>query len=378
MNRKNQSILVLLLLMLIMGCKLNSKKEIKVEKKMTDLEVLVGTYTNDKSKGIYKLTLNNETGEIKNKKLLVELENPSFLAVSENGEKVYAIQENVKGKVFSFKWNKVKTKLIEISNVSTNGMHPCYVSLNDDENLLSVGNYSSGNVSFFQLEKNGEINNQFQTKQHDGQGTFLPRQEKPHVHCTKFYKNNFLYVVDLGIDEIIGYSKNSNKLGKGKTVLKSSSGDGFRHLTFHPKKSIAYVTTEFTNSIIVSKINESTGNFTQIQKISLLPKSYSKESFAADIHLSNDGKFLYASNRGNNSIATYSVNNEGVLTLINHTDVEGNWPRNFGLSKDNKFLIVANQYSNNITVFKRDLELGTLTYTGFQTELSVPVFVKFL
>lgn len=378
MNRKNQPILVLLLLMLIMGCKLNPKKEIKVEKKMTDLEVLVGTYTNDKSKGIYKLTLNNETGEIKNKKLLVELENPSFLAISENGEKVYAIQENVKGKVFSFKWNKDKTELIEISNVSTNGMHPCYVSLNDDENLLSVGNYSSGNVSIYQLEKNGEFNNQFQTMQHIGKGTFLPRQEKPHAHCTKFYKNNFLFAVDLGIDEIIGYSKDSNKLDKGKTVLKSSSGDGFRHLTFHPKKNVAYVTTEFTNSIIVSKINENTGNFTQIQKISMLPKSYSEESFAADIHLSNDGKFLYASNRGNNSIATYSVNDDGVLTLINHTDVEGNWPRNFGLSKDNKFLIVANQFSNNITVFKRDLKLGTLTYTDFQTELSVPVFVKFL
>jgi len=369
---------VLFLLILGVSCQQKLKNKMTFNAKINDLEVLVGTYTNKTSKGIYKLTLDPETGEITNKELLVEVENPSFLETSEDGKNVYAVQENEKGTVFSYLWNANKTKLIEVSSSTTNGMHPCYVSISDHEKLLAVGNYSSGNLSLYQIDTDGKMNHQFQTKQHQGSGTFLPRQESPHVHSVKFYKNKFLYAVDLGIDKIISYPLENAVLGEPKIALHTEVGDGLRHITFHPTTNIAYVTTEFTNAIIVANIDEKKGVFTSIQKISLLPENYTEESYAADVHISKDGKFLYASNRGHNSIAIFSVAADGKLTFINHTDTRGSWPRNFALSKDNKFLLVANQFGNNITVFKRDEKLGTLSYTGHQVQMSIPVFLKFL
>jgi len=377
-NIKDIKILVLLLLFITTSCKQSLKSKRIVDSKIADLEVLVGTYTNETSEGIYKLSLNPKSGEITKNELLVEVENPSFLDVSKDGKNVYAVQENEKGMVFSYQWNADTTKLIEVSSATTNGMHPCYVSLGDKGNLLAAGNYSSGNLSFYQIEKNGKINDQFQTKQHQGSGTLIPRQESPHVHSVKFYKNKFLYVVDLGIDKVVSYPIDKGVLGEGKIALNTSEGDGLRHVAFHPTNNVVYLISEFTNTIIIATIDEESGVLTTIQKVSSLPDNYAKESFAADIHISNDGRFLYASNRGHNSIAVFSIATNGKLTLVNHTDTKGSWPRNFALSKDNKFLLVANQHGNNVTVFKIDEKLGTLMYTGHQIKISTPVFLKFL
>jgi 6-phosphogluconolactonase len=377
-NMKSLQILVVLSLIVGVSCKQSSKSNTIVDTETADLEVLVGAYTNDTSEGIYKLSLNPKSGEITKNEILVEVENPSYLDVSEDGKNVYAVQENKKGMVFSYQWNADKTKLIEVSSATTNGMHPCYVSVSDQGNLLAVGNYSSGNLSFYQIEKNGKINDQFQTKQHQGSGTLLPRQESPHVHSVKFYKNNFLYAVDLGIDKVMSYPIENGVLGKGEVALNTSEGDGLRHVAFHPSNNIVYLISEFTNAIIIATIDAESGVLTTIQKVSSLPDNYAKESFAADIHISNDGRFLYASNRGHNSIAVFSIATNGTLTFINHTDTMGSWPRNFALSKDNKFLLVANQHGNNVTVFKRDEKLGTLMYTGHQIKMSTPVFLKFL
>lgn len=378
LNLKSFSFVILFLIVLLTSCNVSNKKAMEELKEKSYLEVIVGTYTKNESKGIYKLKINTETGALLHKTLLVESNNPSYLAISKDQKYVYAVQENEKGEIVGYKWNEDNTKLIEISRLSTKGMHPCYISLNEDNSLLSIGNYSSGDIAVYNVQKEGVLNDAIQTRKHIGKGTLLPNQSSPHAHCTKFYNNNFLYAVDLGIDKVISYSIKNGEVETSKVALKTDDGDGPRHLSFHPTKNIAYVTTEFTNSIIVAKVDEATGDFNSIQKISMLPENNLKESFAADIHLSNDGKFLYASNRGHNSIVTYSIDNEGKLTLINHISTEGNWPRNFALSKDNKFLIVANQLSNNIVVFKRDEKLGTLTKTQHQIEMSLPVFLKFL
>ncbi|MCI2227821.1 lactonase family protein [Polaribacter sp. MSW13] len=375
---KTIQIITLLLFIVIVSCKKESKNKVLINENKKDLEILVGTYTKEKSKGVYKLQMNSNTGEFQKEVLVAELSNPSYLTTSKNNEFVYVIQENDPGTIVSFKWNKDKTELVQLSTLPTNGKHPCYVSLNSDENLVAVGNYSSGNISVYNVSNKGVFNSSIQTKKHEGKGTILPNQENPHAHCTTFYNNKFLYAVDLGIDEILCYPIHNSILENKKTALKTDSGDGPRHLVFHSTKKIAYLINEFSNSIIVSKINEATGVFNRIQKISTLPKDFIGKSFSADIHLSKDGNFLYASNRGHNSIATFSVTNEGKLTLINHISTGGNWPRNFALSKDNKFLVVANQKSNNIVVFKRDKEKGTLKSTEHEIEISIPVFLKFL
>jgi 6-phosphogluconolactonase len=260
--------------------------------------------------------------------------------------------------------------------METAGKHPCYVSLNHNNKSIAFANYSSGNIGFVEVNENGGFKSDIQVKQHKGKGTLLPNQEKPHAHCTKFYKNNFLYAVDLGIDKVLKYTIDNNEMIKSEIVLESKNGDGFRHLIFHPTKNISYLVNEFSNSVIVSQIENETGAFKKIQQVSTLPKGYEKESFAADVQISNDGKFLYVSNRGQNSIVVFSVDKEGKLTFITTESVRGNWPRNFMLTKDNNFLLVANQFSNNIVVFKRDKNTGMLEYTGNQLEMSLPVFLS--
>lgn len=367
--------ILLLILFTISNCKTDKTKLEKKDKNMP-IEIIVGTYTNSESKGIYKLLL-TEKGEMINKHLIAEIENPSYLALSKDNNFVYAVQENEAGKVFAYKWSADKKKLIVIDSIKTNGKHPCYVSVNSKKNALSFANYSSGNIGIIKINENGSFKKESNIHQHTGKGIVKGRQDFPHAHCTVFKNDETVYAVDLGIDKILKYTiTNTGKIVQ-ELVLESKGGDGFRHLIFHPNKEVSYVINEFTNSIIVSQVEKS-GVFKVLQKISTLPNGVKKESFAADIHISNDGKFLYASNRGHNSISAFSISEKGQLTFVSNTNVKGNWPRNFMLTKDDEFLIVANQLSNNIVVFKRDVLTGELTYTNNQLELFTPVFLKSL
>jgi 6-phosphogluconolactonase len=252
------------------------------------------------------------------------------------------------------------------------------LELNKANNLLAVANYSSGNASVFNINSDGSLKESPQVRQHEGSGSSLPNQESAHAHCTKFYKDNLLYVVDLGIDEVASYSiDDKGELGKKETALKTDISDGPRHLIFHPSKEITYLINEISNSIIISTINQKDGSFNRIQKISTLPDDFKGESHCADIHITSNGKFLYASNRGHNSIAMYAVADNGTLTFLGTESVRGNWPRNFTLSKDEKFLLVANQNSGNIVVFGVDDKTGLLSFTGTDFKLSKPVCLKF-
>lgn len=362
------------ILLIIFSCKNSSEKKVNL-KKHFNIEFLVGTYTNDSSEGIYKVIL-NELGEFKIKSLVAKIENPSYLSLSKNGNYIYAAQENELGKIFAYQWNNKRDSLIQIDVKNSFGKHPCYVSVNKDNTVLSFANYSTGNVGFVELTKDGKFKSKIVMKQHEGKGVVKGRQDEPHAHCSIFKNNEVFYAVDLGLDQVIKYDVKNTHTNTKKIAIKSVEGDGFRHLVFHPNKEVAYIINEFTNSIIVSEIDGDTGLFNKIQQISTLPKENTKESFAADIHVSKDGKFLYASNRGHNSISVYSIEDNGKLLLKSNTDVEGNWPRNFTLSKDGEFVLVANQFSNNITVFKRDSLTGKLKFTGNQLEISTPVFIS--
>ena len=362
------------ILLIIFSCKNSSEKKVNL-KKHFNIEFLVGTYTNDSSEGIYKVIL-NELGEFKIKSLVAKIENPSYLSLSKNGNYIYAAQENELGKIFAYQWNNKRDSLIQIDVKNSFGKHPCYVSTNKDNNKLSFANYSTGNVGIIELTKDGRFKSENTMIQHEGSGVVKGRQDAPHAHCSIFKNNNVFYAVDLGLDQIIKYNVKNEQIKTKQIALKSSNGDGFRHLVFHPLKEFSYVVNEFSNSIIVSEIDAETGLFNKIQQISTLPIENTKESFAADIHISKDGKFLYVSNRGHNSISVFSIMKNGKLVWKSNTSVEGNWPRNFTLSKNNNFVLVANQHSNNITVFNRNSLTGELKYTGNQLEISTPVFIS--
>lgn len=343
------------------------------------MELLVGTYTQEESQGIYKLNFNPVTGELSDPSLVVETENPSYLHISKDRNRVYAVNENSQGAISSFGWNADRTKLNLIGQQPSEGQHPCYITLNEDTNLLAAANYSSGNIVVYKVSKDGRIEGDSQVKTHEGKGPVMPDQASARAHCVQFDAHaKYLYAVDLGIDQVLVYPiDDQGNLGASQVALALEKGDGPRHLIFHPTKNLVFLVNELSSSVVTAKVNPENGTMVVVDKKSTLPTGYKGKNASADIHLSSNGKFLYASNRGHNSIAVFSASEDGSLQLLDNTSVEGDWPRNFVLSPNEKFLLVANQNSNNITVFSVDAKNGLLGFTGNQIALSKPVSLNF-
>ncbi len=379
--RNIPTITMLFFAILVFSCKKDESKNSlhETQSDENNFRLFVGTYTNETSKGIYSFDFDLKTGQLSNETLLVETPNPSFLTLSKNKEYVFAVNEENSGKVTSFGWNADKTKLDKLNEQSSEGIHPCYVTLNESENKLAVANYSSGTLAIYPLDGNGKIKKFMQRESHEGNGPVKPNQESSHVHCVQFSKNDaFLFAADLGIDKILSYPVlTDGKLGKQQIAMQLEPGDGPRHFVFHPTKDILFLMNELSNTVVSAKVNLETGILDKLDRKSTLPESYSEASAGADIHITSDGKYLYTTNRGHNSIAVFSVLEDGTLNLLETTSVQGDWPRNFTFSPDENFILVANQKSNNITIFKRDADTGLLTYTNNETKLGAPVCLKF-
>jgi len=375
------------LLILSVACKPNTKKdksleatsEMEGEKVERTIDLLVGTYSDEDSKGIYKYDFDPATGALGNKILLAEQTSPTFLCISKDKSTVYSVNRPDPATMTVYKWNEDRTALNEQSTHLVEGEAPCYVALNEAENLLGVANYSSGNIAMYHVDSNGAISGETQTSQHSGSGPFLPNQASAHAHCALFdASGRFLYVSDLGIDKVLSYPIDADgKLQEKQLALAADPGDGPRLLIFNPDKNQAFIINELSSSVVSAAVDSETGTFIRIDKQSTLPGDFEGNNACADIRLSNDGRFLYASNRGHNSIAIFSVTEEGKLSLLHNEPVQGDWPRNFTLSPDGDFLLIANQKSNNIVVFNVDKESGMLTYSGNQATISQPVCLVF-
>lgn len=375
-------LLFLVLLLIPAGCKNESKKsptgmmEAAIQKE--NLKLLVGTFAEGDGQGIYQLDFNPETGELTNSRRVAEENKPGYLYLSKDGNRVYSSNGTKPGSVSAFQWNKDKTALNRVGNLPSIGDGACYVGVSPEEHLLAAANYSSGSIVLYPLDEKGGMIDDPQGIQHNGSGPH-PNQKSAHAHCVQFSQNGkFLYAVDLGIDQVLTYPIDSdNKLGEAKVGLQLDPGDGPRHLVFHPTQNMVFIINELSSTVVSATVDEETGVFTTIDKKSTLPDGYQEPNACADIHISKDGKFLYASNRGHNSIAVYSVSESGELKLLTIVSVQGDWPRNFTLSPDGNFLLVANQKSDNITVFEVDKQTGLLNYTGNQIHLPQPVCLKF-
>ncbi|MEA1885637.1 MAG: lactonase family protein [Bacteroidota bacterium] len=324
------------------------------------LPFYIGTYTGSGSRGIYKGLLDNE-GHIELKGLAAETENPSFLAFSTNGEFLLAVNEiGPEGKLESFRIEG--DSLILVSRSSSGGAHPCFVSLNNDGYILTA-NYSSGTVGLLKMNNKGELNGLLDAQQHRGSGT-TNRQKGPHAHSAMFEPaSTGVISVDLGTNELwfseldtIGEKLLPAKQGR----LAMDPGAGPRHLAFHPTGKWLYVINELNSTVTLVKKNE-TGIFERGPSYSTLPASYEGDNYCADIHISSDGNYVYASNRGHNSIAIFKVENKtGSLIPSGHSPTCGEWPRNFALSPGEDYLLVANQHSNNIVSLRRDRLSGSV------------------
>jgi len=344
--------------------------------------LIVGTYTSGKSDGIYVYKFNMENGDSK----LIgssKTSNPSYLAVSPDKKFVYCVNEDIPGMVTAFSFEKSSGKLISLNQQFSHGKHPCYITVDKSGKWVIAGNYSSGTLTIYQVNKDGSLGNATDSVQHEGSSVNTDRQGSPHVHSTVLSKSNkTLYVADLGMDKVMIY-KFDNKKGKltaaANPFVMTEAGSGPRHLDIHPNGKYAYLVEELTGNVSVYQVDKKE-NLILIQDISGLPRDFNGEVGSADIHVSPDGKFVYCSNRGgSNSLGIFRVNQStGELAWVGYQSTLGKTPRNFNFDPSGNFLLAANQNSDEIVIFKRDKETGLLTDTGKRISVSKPVCIKWI
>ena len=353
--------------------------------KAQKIDLFVGTYTNnDKSEGIYVYEFDVATGDatLKNQ---VASDNPSFLAISTDRNYVYAVNElgDNKGAVNAYTYDEPTGKLTLLNQQPTQSNGPCHINIDSKGKHVIVSNYSGGAISVFPLEADGRLGALVQLIQHEGSGPNESRQNAPHVHSAFFSPDEKqVYVQDLGTDKVNIYAYDFEHSSEPLTpatqpFVSGSPGGGPRHAAVSTDGNYLYLVQELTATVMV--FAQKGGKLAPIQEIAMNEEGFEGRNGAADIKLSPDGKFLYASNRGDaNTLAIYGVDpQDGKLTKLGNQSVLGRGPRNFTLSPDGKFLLVANQNTDEVVVFARDTDTGLLHDTGHRIAVGAPVCLVF-
>ena len=362
-------------LLILAGCQANIDETVHNN---DTYSFFVGTYTDTESQGIYKYLL-QKNGVLKPIGLVAMSDNPSFLAMSFDNRFLVAVNEiNHKGAGTIESFLISGDSLAFISRSSSGGAHPCFVTVNETGFILTA-NYTGGNVGLLKLNSKGELSSLLDVQLHTGSGT-RQRQQAPHAHSVWFEPgDNGIISVDLGTNELWFSHLDTVQqklLPSDQQKLKMDPGAGPRHLVFHPNGKWIYVVNELDCTVtLLHKFDNS--KYEKSVSVSTLPPGYFEPNTCADIHISSDGKFVYVSNRGHNSIAIFDVNaHDGSLNLVGHQPTRGKGPRNFSLSPDDKFLLVANQHTNNIVSFIRNKTTGQLEYVH-QIVAPTPVCILF-
>lgn len=340
----------------------------------------VGSYTKKNSEGIYSFTLDKQEGKIIDVKAAAKLGNPTYLAVSKNKQNLYSVsQDGEAGGIAAYSINEATGQLSPLNHQETVGTPPCHVSVDSQNRFALAAYYHRGLVEAYPLsEDSGGLNPVQAFAQHEGSGPD-PRQDRARAHFAGFTPDEkYIAVVDLGIDKIVTYELTSGKLSEISS-LSVKPGSGPRHLIFHPNNKFAYCMTEFSSEVIVLKYNSENGQFTQLQTIPTIPGDFTENNQGSAIHISSDGRFVYAGNRGHNTIAVFRVNQEtNELSFVEYTSTEGNWPRDFVLDPSEKFIVASNQESDNLSLYSRDTETGKLTLLQSNVPVPEPTCVIFL
>jgi 6-phosphogluconolactonase len=356
--------------------------------------VFVGTYTHKTaSKGIYAYRFDPGIGKLSSLGVAAESEDPSFLAVHPSGKYLYAVNEidhfgaQRSGAVSAFSVDPRNGKLTLLNQAATQGAGPCHISLDKSGKYVFVANYDGGSVTVFPIGEDGSLATASAFVQHSGSSVDKERQQGPHAHWIGTSPDNrFALAVDLGLDEILVYHFNPAKgalTPNNPPYAKVNPGAGPRHLAFHPNGKFAYVLSEMESSVTAFAYKASNGSLSPLQTVStlsILRKDQSGPKEAAEIAVHPNGKFLYASNRGNiDTISVFSIDSaKGTLKLKDEYPTMGKTPRNFAIDPGGKFLLAANQESNNIVIFRIDSITGALTPTGEIAEAPAPVSIIFV
>lgn len=365
--------------------------------------VYIGGYHSDENFGINYGTYDPANGALKMEGLAVTTDNPSYLALHPKEGFIYCVNETASfdgsGTVSAFSIDSETGKLEEISKLSTQGTYPCHLAVDQKGTRLAVANYGSGSLTVFPINKrNGELSSATAFFQYSGSSVNKDRQEGPHAHQVAFDpKCRYLYCCDLGTDRIATYVYNRTGIpltASSTPFMVAEPGAGPRHMVFHPKKPFCYVLNELNNTVelytasfdsflwktIKKNTYHADGKLEKVDSWSLLPPEFEGTSLAAAIRIHPNGKFLYASNRGHDSIAIFSINQEtGKLNPLGHVPTGGKNPRDFAIHPDGKTLLVAHQDSNDLISFLVNPQTGELSRSAQEpVKVSKPTCVIFV
>ena len=353
--------------------------------------VYLGTYTGGESKGIYRSTLDETTGELSDPVLAAELENPSFLVVSPDQNYLFAVSENGNfkgeegGGVSSFAIGE-DGGLTLINQVNSGGGAPCHISIDPEGKCLLVANYMGGSTSSYQITGDGKIVLPAAEGfiQHEGQGAQLPRQASPHAHSVNVDPSGKrAYVADLGLDKVLIYKLDAAAgtiAPNDPPFLKLPDATGPRHFSFHPSGKWAYTNLEMSLQVAALSHDPETGALNVLEIESTVPEGTGRKgNSTAECLVHPTGKWVYVSNRGHNTIAAFAIDQKtGKLDFIERESTKGKTPRNFGIDPSGRFLIAGNQDSDTVTVLKINQDTGSLDPIGHQIKVPAAVCIRFL
>ena len=350
----------------------------------------VGTYTRTTSDGIYVCEFDGETGELDPVSSISGAENPSFLALHPNGRWLYATSEveefdgERQGALYAYEIDADAGRLTLINVQASGGAGPCHASVDATGRYLLAANYHGGSVCVAPINEDGSLEPLSYFIQHEGSSVNPNRQEQAHAHSINLdAQNRFAYVPDLGQDKVVMYRLDLERgelVANDPAYVGTEAGTGPRHFDFHPNGTRAYVINELGCTITGYDYDSESGALTPFHTVGTLPAAgFGRHNTTADIHVHPSGKFVYGSNRGHDSIAIFSVDEDtGRLSAVGHESTQGWTPRNFAIDPSGEFLLAANQDSDSIVSFRIDGESGALTPTGSVTEIPMPVCVRFL
>lgn len=320
----------------------------------------LGSYTKRESKGVHKIQLNTETQHLEDYQLIAEVDSPTYLTFSGDKKKMYTIsKEEDGGGLTSFALQDDGTYKKIASNTSEDAA-PCYIALDEVRNLIFTASYHGGFLSVYREHADGTIE-LVDRVEHEGSSTH-ENQDAPHVHYTDYSPDKrYLFVCDLGTDGVYTYTVSDE--GKLKEVSRytAKAGTGPRHLVFHPNGKTVYLLGELSSEIEILTYDKDDGSLTYQDRIATIPESHTTFNSGAAIRVTFDGKYVYSSNRGHDSIAAFKVSDaDQSLSLIEIVPSEGNTPRDFNLTPDDGYLVVGHQDSDHLTLFSRDDLTGKL------------------
>ncbi|MGO9641750.1 MAG: lactonase family protein [Candidatus Acidiferrales bacterium] len=354
-----------------------------------EMWVFFGTHVDQPGHGFFVARFDTRTGALTKPEFLLQAAAPAFFVIDPDGKHLYTANSletyngQPTGLVSAYKVDPVTARLTLLNQQPSGGADPSYVSLDKTGRYLFVANYNGATIAAFALNPDGSIGNRTAFIQHTGKGVNPTRQTQAHPHSIRVDPtNHFAFVPDLGLDKIFVYrfdARDGSLTPNDPPFASVAPGSGPRHLDFDPAGRFAYVLNEMASKVTVFAWDSTHGVLTEVQTISSLPAGFTGTSAAAEIRVHPTGRFLYCTNRGDNSIAVFAVDAaSGRLSLIEHVSTQGKMPRNFEFDPTGHWLLVSNHDSDNALVFKIHLATGKLTPQGTPVSLPLPFCERFL